>query len=55
MKNIILTIAALLAIVSCTQAPDKITELNERAKKEYNMNVIKNKGVSYGIQDKRMA
>jgi hypothetical protein len=29
--------------------------LDIKAKKEYNMNVIKNKGVSYGIQDKRMA
>ncbi|MBR5891836.1 MAG: hypothetical protein IKZ18_07355, partial [Bacteroidaceae bacterium] len=37
MKNIILAVAALLAIVSCKQPTDKITELNEKAKAEYNI------------------
>ena len=35
MKKIILTVAALLAILSCKQPTDKITELNEKAKAEY--------------------
>ena len=37
MKKIILTVAALLAILSCKQPTDKITELNEKAKAEYNI------------------
>lgn len=37
MKNIILTIAALLAIASCQQPADKSAALNEQARSEYNI------------------